>query len=343
MPWPADNSVAIDSFYKIKALHQEGVKIHLHYFCNELGCHPTELNQYCESVHTYKSDSDLSDKAASELIHNLNKDNHPVLVEDLYCKKLLSQIKNRIVIVRMHNGSIDRDEQHAGNFIAKLFARRLNKDNEELPADCRYVFTSEEDANYFRSKNNFPAINYLPIFTSTQSVTCEAGVGNFCLYHGDLSDPSNKKAAVWLISKVFNDINTPLVIAGKNPERQIIKLAELFTHVCLISNPSAGEMDELIKKAHINILPSFSTSNPEFKLVHALQTGRHCITNEEAVAGTAFSDACHVGKNATALKSIILQLYRRPFEEDEIELRKKNFKSITKEKPVNTLLKWLYG
>lgn len=346
VPWPTDNSIAIDTFYKIKELHKEGVKIHLHYFWDQQGSHPTELNQYCESIHAYTAKSISSDNAPSGLISLLNSDNHPVLMEGLSSIRQLSQISNtgRIVIIRMHNTPGNHFEKQSNHFIAKIFSRKLkNQMPGQLPPDCRYVFTNEDAANCFSSKNNLPAINYLPVFTSSQSVTSELGLGNFCLYHGDLSDSLNKDAALWLISKVFNDINTPLVIAGKNPGRQLIKLSDLFAHICLISNPSTGEMNELIKKAQINILPSFSNNRPELKLVHALLSGRHCITNEEAVAGTSLADACHVGKTPAAVKSIILQLYRRPFEEDEIELRKKIFKSMIKEKPVNTLLRWLYG
>ncbi|MBC7872448.1 MAG: glycosyltransferase, partial [Ferruginibacter sp.] len=175
------------------------------------------------------------------------------------------------------------------------------------------------------------------------TVKSKTGVGSFCLYHGDLSDPCNEKAALWLLSKVFNDINIPLVIAGKEPGKQIHKLAQFYSHTCLIVDPSPGEMDDLVDKAHINVLPSFSYKQPEQKLVHALYTGRHCIVNPQAVAGTQLESACHIGKNAEAFKSIILQLYHRPFEEEEIELRKKIFSHLNEEEPLEQLVQWLYG
>jgi glycosyltransferase involved in cell wall biosynthesis len=218
----------------------------------------------------------------------------------------------------------------------------MKKYQDSLPAHCNVVFATGEKADSFHKDHQHITANSLPVFTPYTSVKCKTGIGNFCLYHGDLADPCNEKAVLWLLSKVYNDINTPLVIAGKNPGKQIEKLAEFYNHTCLIINPSQSEMDDLIAKAHINVLPSFSHKRPEFKLVHALLEGRHCITNENAVKGTELQDACHVGTNATAFKSLILQLYHRPFEEEEIELRKKIFNSLQQEKPVNTLIHWLF-
>ena len=49
-----------------------------------------------------------------------------------------------------------------------------------------------------------------------------------------------------------------------------------------------------------------------------------------------------IGKNANAFKSIILQLYHQPFEQEEIDLRKTIFADIKEEAPANKLIKWLY-
>ena len=35
VPWPADYGGVVDLFYKMKTLHQAGVKIHLHCFVNK--------------------------------------------------------------------------------------------------------------------------------------------------------------------------------------------------------------------------------------------------------------------------------------------------------------------
>jgi hypothetical protein len=41
------------------------------------------------------------------------------------------------------------------------------------------------------------------------------------------------------------------------------------------------------------------------------------------VEGTGLEAACHIGANANAFASIVLQLYHQPFTAEEIRLRKK--------------------
>ena len=50
VPWPANYGGVIDVFYKIKALHDIGVKVILH--CFEYGRpQAKELENYCEKVY----------------------------------------------------------------------------------------------------------------------------------------------------------------------------------------------------------------------------------------------------------------------------------------------------
>ena len=74
-------------------------------------------------------------------------------------------------------------------------------------------------------------------------------------------------------------IDIPFVIAGKNPSKRLKALAHKNENICLVANPSLKEMDELIKKAHIHILPSFNKTGIKIKLLHALFIGRFVVTN----------------------------------------------------------------
>jgi len=86
-PWPADYGGAIDMMNRIMTMKKANVAIHLHYFSyNERGV-PTELNQYCESLHVYKRKKKqnavfsklpyiVSSRINDELIKNLQKDNY---------------------------------------------------------------------------------------------------------------------------------------------------------------------------------------------------------------------------------------------------------------------------
>ena len=54
IPWPANYGGVIDIYYKIKALHECGVKIILHCFEYERP-HAAELEAICKEVHYYGS------------------------------------------------------------------------------------------------------------------------------------------------------------------------------------------------------------------------------------------------------------------------------------------------
>jgi hypothetical protein len=170
-------------------------------------------------------------------------------------------------------------------------------------------------------------------------------MGTLCLYHGNLSVPENERAALWLLCNVFTRIRVPFVIAGKKPSRRLQKMSHLCQHTCMVANPSEAEMDDLVRKAHINVLPCFNKkiTGIRLKLLHALFQGRHCIVNEPMVSGTGLEGACHIGANAKAFASIIAQLYHRAFTEEEIELRQRLLSgTYDNEKNTSRLIQWLW-
>lgn len=354
LPWPPDNGFSIDIFYKIKALHRLGVKTQLHYLSGNTDKPPTGLLQLCESIHPYtcnkkKEKTILDEKNKRILVESLSRDNHPVLLAGINDQVLIESLSaNHKIVVRLYKKfcSIDDIYNSTNNFL--LYKIRLfklpkkNKNADDIFAtNCMYAFSTpeESDAVFNQQYNN---ASYLPLTLPFEDVTATPGRGNFCLYHGDLSDPKNEKAVVWLLKKVFNNIKIPLIIAGKNPGNRIKKWAAFYSHVCLVADPSCSEMEDLIHKAHINVLPSFDTKKPESKLLHTLFMGRHCVTNQNAVAGTTLEAACHVNDTSNSFKSIILRLSQQPFEQVEIDLRKKLLKKYLNGEPVKMLVNWLF-
>jgi len=345
VPWPADYGGAIDMMNRIMMLKKMGILIHLHYFSyNERGT-PNELNQFCESIHVYERKTGhkglsgrlpyiISSRISDDLITALQQDNHPILLEGLHCTGILSalDLKNRKVVVRMHNEeSIYYKElaRSETSILKKLYflreSRLIHKYNHQLPDECTYECVSHKDVDKLLHTYHLHNAKFLPTFPSWQKVSGEEGMGSLCLYHGNLSVPENEEAAMWLLQKVFSVIRKPFVIAGKKPSKRLQKMAHVYQHTCLVADPSETELNDLIRKAHINVLPCFNKNitGIRLKLLHALFEGRHCITNEPMVNGTGLEPACHIGKNATAFASIIAQLYHQPFTNEEIMLRKR--------------------
>ena len=80
--------------------------------------------------------------------------------------------------------------------------------------------------------------NYHLYIPDNWTVEEKPGIGNYCLYHGDLSVDANEKAAIWLLEKVFSKTDIPFVIAGHNPSEKLEELAHSMGHTCLVADPS---------------------------------------------------------------------------------------------------------
>jgi hypothetical protein len=113
------------------------------------------------------------------------------------------------------------------------------------------------------------------------------------------------------------------VVAGKNPSSRLQRIAHQNAHTCLVANPEERELQDLIGKAQINILPSFNKTGVKLKLLNALYNGRHCIVNKTAVEGSPLAPLCQIAETASAMQRIVQQLNHLPFGEEEIRLRKK--------------------
>lgn len=354
MPWPLDNSLAIDTYYQLEALHAAGVRIHLHYYSTTPGVHPTELNKFCEKIYTWSSEKEVDaahQPCCATMSSVLNNTDYPILFEGPYLTAILKKgiHTNRKIVVRMYRDEC-RHFQHlaaeaTGPFKKFRMVQRshqMKKWEDGLPDHCLYAFATRESAASFRADHGLPQVEFLPWFTPYHSVDSLKGVGNFCLYHGDLSMPCAEKSVRWLLTKVFNDISIPFVIAGRAPGKAVQKMAGFYANTCLVENPTPAEMDDLVRKAQINVLPNFSYKKPELKLIHALFTGRHCLTNDQGVSGTEYEPACHTGTQPSAFKSIILQLFHQPFEEEEIRLRQRILQQVDSLRPAAALQHYLF-
>jgi glycosyltransferase involved in cell wall biosynthesis len=347
-PDPPDYGGAIEMFYKITALYERGIKIHLHYFDYSDRENTGKISNYCETIHSYKRKTAfqgfslklpyiVASRINKELIAQLKKDNHPVLAEGIHCTGILSHLDTttRKIVVRLHNDeSVYYNElaNSTQNIYKKTFfkneSKLLNKYQKELSDKYIYVCISEKDAATFKSQYHLNHVEYIPAFTAWQKVVGRTGLGDYCLYQGNLSVPENEKAITWLITEVLPGINMPIVIAGKNASESLEALIRKQVRCRLISNPGNDELNELIQKAHINLLPSFNTTGIKLKLLHALFEGRHCIANNAMIEGTGLEPICHIATTSKEFIKEITKLSDQQFEEEDITLRTELLESI---------------
>jgi glycosyltransferase involved in cell wall biosynthesis len=363
VPFPADYGGVYAIFYKIKALYEKGIKIHLH--CFDYGRGPQKaLALYCASVHYYERAEGtkgfsftipyiVASRNNAKLWERLQKDNYPVLLEGVHCTYGIHAglLPNRKVIVYLHNVEHEYYQQLSRwerSLVKKTYfhheSRLLERYERQLAAHSTIVALSEKDKKTYKSKLGAPHISFLPVFTENSKVQSLVGNGNYALYHGNLSVAENEKAAFWLLEKIFNDLDIPLVIAGKNPSDRLIKATHQRNTRCMIANPDEHEMNDLIAKAHLNILPSFTDCGLKLKLINALYKGRHVVVNEAMVSGTGLEQACIQADSAAVMKYQIYRLFQLPFTEED-QLRRQEILSnvFNQEAQVNTLISLLFG
>ena len=362
-PYPILHGGHFDLYYKLQALHAIGVEVILHCFTKVEQQEIPELNNYCKEVHFYRRKTGhlgyslqlpyiVASRTNEALIQKLQQDQYPILLEGIHCAAPLldARLKGRKMLLRLHNVESIYYKQlalHSRSLWKKLHyhleARLLKKLEEKLAPKVPLLAVSQKDVDCYRKAMGAKQIGLLPVFTPFEKINSPEGIGYYCFYHGNLSVPENEKAALWLLEEVFNDLKIPFVIAGRNPSALLEKKAHEQSHTCLVANPGWKEMQDMIAKAQLHLIPSFNETGIKLKLINTLFNGRHCITNEAAVAGSGVEACCHVGNNALAFKSLVAQLYHQPFAEEETRLRKQVLESqFNNKKNAEYLLTWLY-
>lgn len=362
VPWPADYGGVYDLFHKIKALHEQGIKIHLHCFTGKRK-EQAVLNDYCHVVHYYPRKRKryslslrlpyiVSSRNHPDLLKNLQQDQYPVLLEGIHCTYLLYKgyLSGRKVFVRLHNVEwqyymkIFRHEadvfKKAYFFIESMLLKCYEK---KIAGKAVFLAVNQDDAAYYTNVFKARDARFLPVFIPWQPVPEKKGRGSFCLYHGNLEISENEKAAEWLLNHVFNSIDVPFVIAGKNPSLPLQTLAHSKPHTCIVMNPSEKEMQDMICKAQVQILPSFNKTGVKLKLLNALFNGRHCLVNETAIKGSGLEGLCTIAETPEEFQKAIARMFDIDFSAAQYaERMDKIGKLYCNDENARRLISWIY-
>ena len=361
IPYPPNYGGVIDVYYKLKALHSAGVKVHLH--CFEYGREiPEDLNKLCFEIYYYKRNTNIlsalgykpyivSSRKSEDLISNLLKNEYPILFEGLHTCYFLSdkRLSSRLKIYRESNiehlyyYNLFKSERNlfkrlyflSAGLKLRIFQRILKY------ADLMLV-VSKSDTDYLQHKFPLNKVVYLPSFHSNDIFTVKSGKGNYVLYHGNLSVPENDQAAFYLIEKVFKDIEIPFIVAGLNPSESLTNLIAKYKNITLIPNPDEETMNKLVNEAQINILVTFQATGLKLKLLNTLYRGRYCVVNSKMLAGTNLESLCSIADTPNQLKDKVKKLYDTEFNYSDVELRKKVLsENYSNQANLNKLLSFL--
>lgn len=346
MPYPANYGGVIDMYYKIIALHNLGIRIHLHCFTNNRPAQK-KLLQYCQTVTYYKRKTIsgyrtnlpfiVSSRVNNKLLTNLQKDTHPILFEGIHCTYLLhtNVLGSRKMCIRLFNVEHLYYKKLAAlekNFFLKLHylleAKQLYKYEKKIAKSVQIFAPSTKDCADYEALFDADNISFLPVFLPYQQVISNMGIGKYCLYHGNLAINENETAALWLIEKVFTQLKIPLVIAGNKPTIKLINTIKKYPNVSLVTSPIDSTMQLLIANAHVNVLPSFNETGVKLKLLNALYNGRYCLVNNAGVAGSQLNKLCVLAESEQEYRAAITAIMEQPFTIQQIQNRQVELKKI---------------
>ena len=343
IPWPANYGGVIDIYYKIKALHDCGVKVILHCFEYERPRAP-ELEYVCEEVHYYRRRTGLMSNITclpynvysrkdKRLIDNLLKNDYPILFEGLHTCYYLNdkRLAHRFKVFRECNIEHDyyREIGKAErNIIKKCFfyieAMRFKIYQRKVAGAELMVAVSQTDTDYLRKEFPRNRVEFVPCFHGNNEVSAIAGQSDFILYHGKLSVKENEKAALYLINNVFGKLSPyRCIIAGMDPSATLLKAASRYSNVSVEANPSLERINELIRTAQINLLVTFQDTGLKLKLLNSLFTGRHIVVNPMMLAGSGLDNLCHIADTAEGMTHLCCSLMDTPFSIEALEERRK--------------------
>lgn len=359
VPLPSDSGILKELLFLIKALHAQGILLHVHCFGNQ---NPESLVPFCHELHLYPKKQGhkgytlttpyaVSSRSDSSLVKRLEADRFPIIFAGLKSASPLldaSFSKERKIVVRM----LRNEQLHFWNLyslcswgIQKLFyaieSIRFGRLMKKISVgSIQFAVSPEYKGLKTRSLNAYTVVDQL---IEMPFLMPQSGTGNFCLYHGNLGKTENTYTANWLLKNVFNTLEVPFVIAGDNPSEELEQAAHERMHTCLVSNPSEKELQDLIKKAQVNLLPSFVEQCNTGLLYQSLALGRHVLTNTKGACGMGLDATSHVAESSAAFIEMTEALFNQPFDATAHEARASFLNGkYNNENGVNALMRMLY-
>src|SRR6202012_868440 len=179
IPYPPDHGGVIDVFEKIRALHAEGVRVHLHCFQYNRTEAP-ELSKYCAEVCYYPRKGGLSltlpyivwSRRSAALGARLDQDDYPILAEGVHTAHPLLQDRwpGRKVAVRLHNveteyyGNLSDVEDNRWKAMYYKMESGLLRQWEERVATLPLLAIHPGVKEYYEHVFGARAVTYLPAF-----------------------------------------------------------------------------------------------------------------------------------------------------------------------------------
>ncbi len=344
VPYPPDYGGAIDVYFKLRWLVEQGYDVVLHTYIYGQARPQPVLEELCSQVIYYERQGGLLNLLSPEpyivhsrrspaLLRDLLADDAPILFEGLHSCHFLPHpsLEGRMKIVRTHNieheyySLLARQMRHRWrNLYYRLEARKLRRFEPVLTKADIILAISEGDAQALRSRYPDKDIRHLPCFYDPSFVTPRGGTEAYVLYQGNLRVEENVSVANFIQDSLAPALpNVRFVIAGRDPS-----FTSRRENVSLVANPTAAEMDALLAKARVNLLLTFQPTGIKLKLLSALAKSRgHVVANPQMLSGNDLGSLCVTAEADASLAGLLRHLLEEGPSESDIIARQKELET----------------
>ena len=207
----------------------------------------------------------------------------------------IKETKSKIITIH-HNVEREYIKDNAVNLLYRIpysyYAKKAEV--EALNESDLNITLTENDKNYFTKL--FPYIaSSLQVLGTFLYVDLPIKVNfphkdnNFVfVISGSLNYPQSEKAIVDFMKKYYPIIihhipNASLIVAGRNPSKNIVEILKSCPNVTLVPNPN--NMNDIIKKGNYYICPLNTGSGVKLRVMDGLKNGLPIIAHNVSVNG----------------------------------------------------------
>ncbi|MFK5879481.1 MAG: hypothetical protein QM478_08295 [Flavobacteriaceae bacterium] len=197
------------------------------------------------------------------------------------------------------------------------------------------------EQSYFLNKFGNKS-NYIPVFHEVlQNINIEKSE-NYVLYHGNLSVAENSNAALYLID-VYKNSEFTLKIASSHQNKKVDFEIKKYENIHFKKIESNLELKNILKKAHINALPTFQKTGIKLKLINALRQGKFVIANKEMIEGTGLEKLAEIANTKEEFLQKTSLLLCKKFNEKIVNERLLILEDFNPKKSAEKIIKLIFS
>ncbi|MEJ5050912.1 glycosyltransferase [Chryseobacterium culicis] len=325
-PYPPSYGGIIDVYYKIRALSDLGIKIHLHCFVDQIPLKvDTEVKEITEHVFFYKKKKNpflyfsripfaASIRDSEALFKNLEKIKAPILFEGLQTTHIIRQLKDKEhqLYLRHHNNETEyykglslSEKNIFKKIIYSIESLKYKGYQKKLLKKFETVFClSEKEYNEVKAYSENAQLIHL--FHGNQSVKQLDKRGKYFLFHGDLTTSDNKRALIETIDLFKTLPQYKLMVASDRASEDIKKRISAVENISLTPIQTTENLHQLLENAQANILISYQNSGTKVKLFNTLYNSRFVIINGNITDDPVLMNLCLFGSNMNEIRQQII-------------------------------------